>query len=323
MSQISKKKFSLTIDREKRRIWVCLFGKNLKMRYNYRRVDIVNKLLICVGVSKDNRLKVTRHFDKNCNRAYQLKFHKFSIEEVQELFNVYKIFPKNILSIEETINYIVDNKISVARLGDEEELNAMLALTPKYPELKSKLINICASGSNEHCFVCINNFNADKDDLPFFFRRAFGLLYSSLKRRTFERIQFNDKTNYGDAYAFLFYYYKCTEAEKNIKHSKIKKIWENRKVLFIVNSKSNILTDTSCFNNTKEKAFIFGPAQNAFSEYDKILNEIKNNYDTSWLVYIEMGAMATVLSYELSEIGFQALDMGHYYSRAYIHKMPA
>lgn len=87
-----------------------------------------------------------------------------------------------------------------------------------------------------------------------------------------------------------------------------------------MNETSLICNDTKFFNKATQKAFIFGPSQNAFSKYDDILQNILANYDVSWLVYIEMGAMTTVLSYNLSKLGYQALDMGDFYRRVCLSK---
>lgn len=52
------------------------------------------------------------------------------------------------------------------------------------------------------------------------------------------------------------------------------------------------------------------PAKNAFDYYEKILNAVlkvnKNN-----LILIALGPTASILAYDLSKLGYQAIDIGH------------
>lgn len=310
----------ITISRTENRI-IIKFGEGavLSFKYKYRIYDIINKVLKLFNIPQIKRLVILRFFDSESAYIYNIYNHKYTPEEIFNLLENKKLYPTNIYSIDETIDYVIKNKISVSRIGDGEELlYNMLGVKCLFPELRNKLLSICASGSDDNCLVCINNFNVDDIKVENFYRKAFTLYWANIvKADAFKNIRFSKKSYYGDAYAFLFYFNNTDKEEYELKKRKIEKLWENRKVLFIINKNSGILKDSECFINVKEKAFMFGPAKNAFSDYDRILKEISSNYSTDWLIYIEMGAMATVLSYDLSRIGYQALDMGAFYSRIY------
>lgn len=52
------------------------------------------------------------------------------------------------------------------------------------------------------------------------------------------------------------------------------------------------------------------PEKNAFNFYKEILNQ-SSSLPSSKLIIIALGATATVLAYDLSKLGYQALDLGH------------
>lgn len=65
-------------------------------------------------------------------------------------------------------------------------------------------------------------------------------------------------------------------------------------------------------SNTKKVNRILCPEKDAFDKYDEILRKCKENVigkDTLFLV--ALGPTATVLVSDLSEYGYQAIDVGH------------
>lgn len=289
----------------------------------FKTVKKIIKLMSFCIPSKEGRSKfrlwAIKFFDKERLYEYNVLHHRFSYDEVGELLEARKYYPRNILSAEATVEKLINEKISLSRLGDGEEFAYNLMNDkPLFPLLKQKLYNICAHGSDDKCLVCINNFNADSDAIPVHYRNAFIYYFACCYsiRRILDNIKFNKATDYGDAYALLFNFKDEDSLEtKRAKLERIKKIWEGRKVLFVVNSEAGIINDKSVFENVAEKAYVFAPGRNAFSDYERIMNEITEGYDTTWLVYIAAGACATVLSFELSRKGYQALDMGFFYDR--------
>lgn len=247
---------------------------------------------------------------------YYIETKKFTIDEIDRLLDVEKLYPKNILNYEDTINEIVINKKSIARLGDGEEFaDNIFNDNPKYPLLKEKLKEILANGSDDRCLVCINNFNVFDKNVPVFYRKHFGRYWLGFNHKL-QEISFNKEIFYGDAYSFLFYFDKNDSDEKTQeKLRKIRSIWQDKKILFVVSKNSKIFSDKKYFSNAAEKQYVLAPCEWAFSQYDTILKNITENYDKDWIVYLELGSCATVLSYELSRLGYQALDMGSFYDR--------
>ncbi len=285
---------------------------------------IIREVLRLFGASTNTRLFLMSFFDESSKHLYEVRNHKFSFEEMCSIFRDKELYPQNILSVEDTISEIINKKLSVSRLGDGEEFaRNLLNEKPKFPELKRALYEILKSGSSEKCLVCINNFNVFDPAVPMYYRKAFAYYWVKNPIAEIEtKVCFNKSSFYGDAYAFLFYFQE--DDEKDIIEKKaayISKIWEGRKVLFVVSKRSKILSDKDYFSNTAQKAFIYAPYEDAYKDFEKIYKEITENYGTEWLIYLELGACASVLSFELSKQGYQALDMGDFYKRIIYHRL--
>lgn len=308
-------------------VYKFLFFK-LKLRHKYSCAELFhsfNKILFCLIPNYPAFLKKSKYFcfsffDDYYKNEWNIRYKKYSYDEIIKLFKVYENFPKNIMTVNETVDYILNNNCSISRIGDTEELLFnMLGEKCKFENLKEKLINIYKNGSDNKCLVCINNFHATTDDVPILYRKHFINYWLKVYSKGFLNLDYNHNENYGDAYAFFFLFKEDdTQEVIEAKKQKIKQIWEKKKILFVVNKSSKILSDNIMFDNAKQKDFLFVPPSDAFSEYEKTKLAITEKYDNSWLIYLECGALATVLAYELSKLGYQALDMGNFYKRVCI-----
>lgn len=92
-----------------------------------------------------------------------------------------------------------------------------------------------------------------------------------------------------------------------------KTIWNNRNILIIEGEKTRLGIGNDLFNNSKRIQRIICPAENAFNSYDKILKYIKNlKIDKNTLILISLGPTATVLTYDICDLGNQVIDFGHF-----------
>ena len=65
------------------------------------------------------------------------------------------------------------------------------------------------------------------------------------------------------------------------------------------------------FDNAKSIRRIICPSQNAFSKYDEIFETATKIIPKDCLILSALGMTATVLCYDLSRRGYQAIDIGH------------
>lgn len=91
-----------------------------------------------------------------------------------------------------------------------------------------------------------------------------------------------------------------------------KKIWKDRKVVFVEGELTRMGVGNDLFAEAASIKRILCPATNAWEQYDKILSTILElNLDQDTLYILALGPTATVLAYDLTQYGFQALDLGH------------
>ena len=111
-------------------------------------------------------------------------------------------------------------------------------------------------------------------------------------------------------YALLFKDKKKFDIPNYIK--KLKVIWDKRDILIIEGYLTRSGIGNDLFNNAKSIKRILCPAENAFFIYPKIINKFKKlNMTKNTLILISLGPAASVLSYDICKMGYQAIDIGH------------
>ena len=107
---------------------------------------------------------------------------------------------------------------------------------------------------------------------------------------------------------FYIFYKKKKGIEKYIKQ--LKKIWDKKEVLIIEGRQSRLGIGNDLFDNMKSIQRIICPKENSFNIYDKIIKEVLK-VSKKRLILIALGPTATILSYDLYKLGYQAIDIGH------------
>ena len=220
-----------------------------------------------------------------------------------------------VLSSEETIKFIIEHKVSISRYGDGEIRSMQgfdLNFQPQSKELTRKLKEI---KSTQNCLLCIPNIFEKKffskkiiKDEEYVFWAKHLMKYEYLYKKKFGKV-----APLGDAFISRFYIrYNDKSKQKNEKYiTLLKQIWEQRDIVFVEGVNSRLGYGNDLFNNSRSIKRILCPPSDAFSVYDEILSCVKSNCKKSDLIILALGPTATVLAYDLSEMGYQALDMGH------------
>lgn len=249
--------------------------------------------------------KLKRNIEKK-KEKFACKFLKISKEEKLKLEKIKKEFPE-IMSLNETLDYIISNQSSICRFGDGE-LGIANFLSPnnsyqKSSELLTKRLNeVIKTKISKDLLICISPINSPKHyknwykNLPYW--EYFYLNnWDSIKHMfIFKR--------YGNALISrdsIFY-------EASLK--RIKSVWNERDVVFVVGKNGRFVEDQRLFDNIKSKDYVYVRASHAFEDYDKILEECLK-FPKNKLFFISAGPTATVLAFDLHQAGYQALDFGH------------
>lgn len=220
----------------------------------------------------------------------------------------------NIMSSDDTIEYIVENKCSIGRYGDGE-LYLMNGIGIKFQkvdsELKSRLIQIGRSTSTDRYLICIPNvFNKKiikRDFTPESY--AFWNKHLLITRGLWYGI-FHDGL-YGDSLMTRFYMDRSDKSRTADYVNKLKLLWDARNIVIVEGKKSKLGVGNDLFSNASSIRRILCPEKDAFGRYDEILEIVMRNTDKDDLIICALGPTATVLCFDLSKNDRQALDLGH------------
>ncbi|MGX7393446.1 SP_1767 family glycosyltransferase [Carnobacterium mobile] len=231
--------------------------------------------------------------------------------------NIYKITkhssknPK-IYSIEETIDKIITDKVAVSRYGDGEfkwmANRNQQSFQKNSPQLKNRLIEIIKTDEKNH-IVCLTDVFGDLNQYTEeaklwweIFMGKFRYKWISFLKPgkdyyntniTRPYMDYKDKENIGERFELL------------------KGIWNERNLLIIEGEKTRLGINNDLFDNASSIKRILCPSTNAFDKYDVIINSIKSSTTKNDLILIALGPTATILAYDLSLVGLQAIDIGH------------
>lgn len=221
---------------------------------------------------------------------------------------IYK-FPK-VLSIEQTLDKIIETKTSFARYGDGEfnlMSNIEIGFQNSTDELAKRLKQVLNSNSN-NCLICIPG---SLDKLSGMVWRS-RLMWMHLISKFYKNYEMH--FNYAKVYPNSLItrpYMDLSDKKRSVEiFMKLKRIWQDREILIVEGEYTKLGVGNDLFINAKSVKRIVTANKNVFSKYHDILTEVKT-YDKNYLILIALGPTATVLAYDLSQVGFQACDVGH------------
>lgn len=225
-----------------------------------------------------------------------------------------KCFPK-IASGEEAVEEIVKNGKSLARFGDGEFAviagrNRHRFQTEMSQELVEKLKCVLQS-EDEQLLVGIADNYGSLEKYTAQAKREIRCYLNPQVRKEHLALLKPGKMYY-DAYVtrpYVMYADQQTEGPGR-RFQNLKRIWEGRKCIFVEGCFTGLSVGNDLFDNAGSIQRILGPAENAFSRYQEILDCcLQQSKDTLFL--LALGATATILASDLCRAGYQAVDVGH------------
>ena len=243
------------------------------------------------------KVKIYNQYLK-CKNIYYTKFYK----------------KPNILTNEETIDKIINEKCSIGRLGDGEFflLTKEKGLS-RYQDINDRLCErlLEIMNSQEEKFLVGIPKVFSQEDLEFrtdASKKWWNDYLVQHRQLWYKYINFNKI--YANACFTRNYIVVKDKSICKDYFNNIKRIWNNRDILIVEGKYSRLGIGNDLLSNTKSIKRILAPNENAFLKYDEILREVKKQSKDK-LVLIALGPTATVLSYDLYKLGYQALDIGH------------
>ena len=218
----------------------------------------------------------------------------------------------NIISTENTLNEIIRYNKSISRYGDGE-FSIIFGHNINFQKydfnLSKRLLDIL--NSNEKKLLVGVFFPYKKKELDLYRNsiKKYWNIWLSKNKLKLLKILNKNKTYYSSDITRFYSNFKDKSGIPNY-ITKLKKIWENRDVLIIEGEKTRMGIGNDLLNNTNSIKRIICPTKHSFRLYRKILNSaLKVKKDI--LILISLGPTATVLAYDLTKFGYQAVDIGH------------
>ena len=118
---------------------------------------------------------------------------------------------------------------------------------------------------------------------------------------------------YSDTYmtrAYVMYNDCFTDAPKK-RFEALKTIWENKKIMIVEGAQTRLGVGNDLFDNATSIRRVLAPATNSFDRYEEILEYCKEHGTEADLFILAIGPSSGVLAFDLSKIGYQAVDVGH------------
>jgi glycosyltransferase family protein len=245
----------------------------------------------------------------------KLLFYSVRIIKTVTLFYFFKKknkFPK-IMTIEETLDLIINSNVSVARFGDGE----INLLSPEHAigfqqgsiQLSEKLKEVLLS-DNPLCIICIPSTIYTLENVRFLSK----ITWKNLIMEFYPKVK---------PYLNLFKKYPNTlvtrpyidwiDRNKKAKErfDKLKQIWLKKDILIIEGEFTKLGVNNDLFDNAKSIKRIITLNKNSFSKYNDIFQYVIEEVDRNYLILIALGPTATILAYDLSKKGYRAIDVGH------------
>jgi hypothetical protein len=223
----------------------------------------------------------------------------------------------NILNDLITLEKFTKEKLSISRFGDGEffhlfnsNYNNASGRQKCSKEIKLKLEKIINSES-EKILIGISGFLAKQDEIEDNFKD-----YTPYMKKFIKKTIKNIQNKYPELINKQFYSAEITRITNSKYQEEIIKIFDNyfgnNDFVFVGNKMVIKLIKNKFIDKFKKIQFIEVKKQNAYDDYDVILNQIiklgKNN-----IYLLAIGITATILSFDLSEKGFIGVDIGHYF----------
>ena len=250
----------------------------------------------------------------NGQRLYSSEHPERMLADLQKLINKdmlgKQLDPIQVKGIDETLDYIIENKSSLIRFGDGE-INMLAGHSIPYQdydeELVSTMRDIIGQESRKELVVCLPDAFTDRFRFTYW---AIPFWKDHMDHyMDFYRELCSDSW-YGSTFVSRPYIDFEDKSQAKAQFEKLKSIWENRDLLIVEGATSRSGVGNDLFDDANSIKRIICPSHSAFSRVHEIEQEIEK-HAAGRLILCMLGPTAKVLAYHLSRKGHQVLDIGH------------
>ncbi|MDE7432745.1 MAG: GT-D fold domain-containing protein [Lachnospiraceae bacterium] len=247
-----------------------------------------------------------------CHYMQSVHYYLDNIKyEVADAMRKEEIWFPRILPPEVAIDRICREKVSLVRFGDGEFELLNRKPRPLFQKVDNKLAmkleEVLKSKDDRILIAIANNYgslNSYTESTANEIRK-----YMTKRVRQEHMALLDMDKEYYDAYISRPYLIYKDKENAGIRFECVKKIWDNRDVVLVEGEMTRTGVGNDLFARAASVQRILAPTEQAFEHYDEILKETKKQ-DKQKLFLIVLGPTATVLAYDLTLCGYQAIDIG-------------
>ena len=220
-----------------------------------------------------------------------------------------------IMTCDETIDYILMHKCSLSRFGDGELFIMRMKHGIGFQEVDEQLATDLKKVINsklDGLLICFPRWlfkeesRAERTDRSQMWCNQYIDRYFYLWVKYISLEYIYGETSFNRRYISM----RDKATAKNY-FLKLKKIWDNRDCCFVEGEKSMLGVGNDLFDNAKSIQRIIAPSENAYKSKSAIIDCIINEIPKDHLILCALGPTATVLCFELTQKGYQSVDIGH------------
>lgn len=239
----------------------------------------------------------------------------YELQKIRIKVNIHAVQQFNrkssVAGIDETLDKLIQTDCSLCRFGDGE-CKVMLGQGNGFQkadkQLAQRLKEIVKKNNSDHLLVCIPNL---KEDMQLRTKEAGAFWDWFIREYGYRWTKFlNHSGQYYNAHVTRLYMDYQHSGKTAQWFQKIKKLWDQKDLLIVEGEHTKLGIGNDLYASAKSIKRILAPSHSAFTYYDEILEKVREVYQDE-LVLIALGQTATVLAFDLCNLGIRALDIGH------------
>lgn len=217
----------------------------------------------------------------------------------------------NVMDMQETLAYVKERKISVARFGDGE-IDLMTGHSIPYQDydqsLAERLKKVITMPDNEKLLVCLPDV--------FERRERYTAACNSFWTAHLDRYQnfykeiLSSKKHYGSTFLSRPYIDLEDKSVSGTHFQNLKDFFAGKDILIVEGLYSRSGIGNDLFQEVKSINRIICPSRNAYHKYEQIIDAIRR-HGANKLILLMLGPTAKVLAYDLAFEDYWAVDIGH------------
>ncbi len=216
-----------------------------------------------------------------------------------------------VMSLEDTLQHIIDHKSSICRYGDGEfniALGKDIGFQHLIGNMSERMLQVLQS-EDANILIAIPSIF---EDLSMFsdFSQKWWNEYRLINIDKLKTLLKPGKLYPNSLITRFASDYKEDQAKNLI--PLYRQLWDGRDTYIVEGEQSRIGVGNDLLSNAGNLYRILAPTKNAYDKYDEILTTVTECAPNGSLVILALGPTATIMAYDLAKLGYQALDLGHF-----------